>query len=176
MHRNLCVARNFEKNNKTFVPRDENNQVWATALYIHGYILWFPYPFKVCLKSVSEIWYIRPVIVVGAVIMHKMFETLTKHLSATDGQLKVFQGPCGWRSSIFKSPLCTLFTSVTMLTHQNKLQIQLTNGKALNVFYIYFFGQWFVEIKLKKLSILTCEYCEQFCYKLLVQNGGYFLF
>ena len=117
MHRNLCVARNFEKNNKTFVPRDENNQVWATALYIHGYILWFSYPFKVCLKSVSEIWYIRPVIVVGAVIMHKMFETLTKHVSATDGQLKVFQDPCGWRSSIFKSPLCTWFTSVTMLTH-----------------------------------------------------------
>ena len=30
--------------------------------------------------------------------------------------------------------------------------------KTLDVFYIYFFGQWFVEIKLKKLSILTCKF------------------
>ena len=30
--------------------------------------------------------------------------------------------------------------------------------KTLDVFNIYFFGQWFVEIKLKKLSILTCEF------------------
>ena len=34
---------------------------------------------------ISEIRYIRPVIVVGAVIMHKMFDAGTKHLSATDG-------------------------------------------------------------------------------------------
>ena len=26
---------------------------------------------------------------------HKMFDAGTKHLSATDGQLKVFLGPCG---------------------------------------------------------------------------------
>ena len=34
--------------------------------------------------------------------------------------------------------------------------------KNIDVFYIYFFGQWFVEIKLKKLSILTCEFVSNF--------------
>ena len=34
--------------------------------------------------------------------------------------------------------------------------------KKLDVFYIYFFGQWFVKIKLKKLSILTCEFVSSF--------------
>ena len=34
--------------------------------------------------------------------------------------------------------------------------------KNLGVVYIYFFGQWFVEIKLKKLSILTCEFVSSF--------------
>ena len=60
-----------------------------------GCILWFSYAFKICSKSVSEIGYIYPVIVDGAVIMHKMFDAGTKHLSATDDQLKVFLGPCG---------------------------------------------------------------------------------
>ena len=67
----------------------------------HGYILWFSYAFKVCLKSMSEMSYISPVIVVGAVITHKIFDPGTKHLWAIDGQLKVFLGPCGWRNSIF---------------------------------------------------------------------------
>ena len=68
---------------------------YVLRLYIYGYILWFSYAFKVCSKSVSEIQYIRPVIVVGAVIKRKMFDAGTKHLSATDGHLKVFLGPCG---------------------------------------------------------------------------------
>ena len=42
---NLCVARNLEKK-KPFVPRDKNDQTCNTALYIHGYILWFRYPLK----------------------------------------------------------------------------------------------------------------------------------
>ena len=95
--------------------------------------LWFSYAFKVCSKSVSEIQYICPVIIVGAVIMHKMFDPETKHLSATDGQLKVFQGPWGWRNSFFNSPLCT-FTSVTMPTHQNVSKIQLTSEKQVMFF------------------------------------------
>ena len=90
----LCVARNLEKKTP-FVPRDKNDQICTTTLYIHDYILWFSYAFKVCSKSVSEIRYIHPVIVVGAVIMHKMFDTGTKLLSATDDQLNVFLGPCG---------------------------------------------------------------------------------
>ena len=109
----LCVARNLEK--KTFVPRDKNDQICTTALYKHGYILWVSYAFKVCSKSVPEIRYIWPVIVVGAVITHKMFDAGIKHLSAIDGQLKVFLGPCRWRNSIFKSPLY-IFTSVNMPT------------------------------------------------------------
>ena len=107
--------------------------------------IWFQSLFKV----VSQFRYIAPVIVVGAVITHKMFDTETKHLSATRDQLKVFLHPCGWRNSIFKSLSC-IFSSVIMPTHKN---VQ----KALDVFYNYFFGQWFVEMKLKKLSILTCE-------------------
>ena len=90
----MC-SQKFRKKNKPFVPRDKNDQICTTALYIHGYILWFSYTFKVSSKSVSEIRYIRPVIVVGSVIMHKMFDAGTKHLSATDDLLKVFLGPCG---------------------------------------------------------------------------------
>ena len=55
----VCVARNLLKN-KAFVPRDKNDQVCPTALYIHGDILWFWYGFKVCSNSVSEIRHIRP--------------------------------------------------------------------------------------------------------------------
>ena len=65
--------------------------VYTTTFYGFHMLSKFSYAFK----SVSEIRYICPVIVVGAVIMHNMFETETKHLSATDGQLKVFLGPCG---------------------------------------------------------------------------------
>ena len=90
----MC-SQKFRKKKKTFVPRDKNDQICTTALYIHGYILWFSYTFKVCSKSVSEIRYICLVIAVGAVIMHKMFDAGTKHLSPTDDQLKVFLGPCG---------------------------------------------------------------------------------
>ena len=34
--------------------------------------------------------------------------------------------------------------------------------KILDVFYSYFFGQWFVKTKLKKLSIFTCEFVSNF--------------
>ena len=44
--------------------------------------------------------------------------------------------------------------------------------KTLDVFYIYFFGLWFVKIKLKKLSIFTCEFVSNFVarywYKMVV--------
>ena len=62
----LCVARNLEE--KKIVPRDKNDQIYTTALYIHSYILWFSYAFRVCSMSVSEICNIRPVSVVGAVV------------------------------------------------------------------------------------------------------------
>ena len=67
-----------------FVPRDKNDQICTTALYIHSYILWF-------LSAFNN----HPVLVVGAMIMHKMFDAGTKHLSATGGLLKVFLGPYG---------------------------------------------------------------------------------
>ena len=82
-------------------------------------MLWFSYAFKVYSRSGSEIQYFRPMIAVGAVITHKMFDVGLKHLSETDGQLKVFLDPCGRRSSIFKSPLYT-FTSVTMPNHHHR--------------------------------------------------------
>ena len=98
----------------------------------------------------SEIWYIRPVIVAGAVIMHnKMFDTETKHLSVTDGQLKVFLVPCGWRNLIFNSPSCTI-TSVTMAIHQNVSQIQQTYEKQL-MFFIS-----------EETLYLTCEFVSNF--------------
>ena len=51
---NLCVARNLEKN-KQFVPRGKNDQICTTPLYIHCYILWRSFAFKVCSKSAPEI-------------------------------------------------------------------------------------------------------------------------
>ena len=121
--------------------------------------IWFQSLFKV----VPQIRYMPPVIVVGAVITHKMFDATTKHLSATDGQMKVFLHPCEWGNSIFKSISCT-FSSVIIPTHKN---VQ----KALDVFYIFFFGKWFVKIKLKELSILTFEFVKNFvaryCYKIV---------
>ena len=87
-------SQKLRKKNKPFVCRDKNDQLCTTALHIQGYILWFSYDFNVCSKSVSEIRYICPVIVVRAAIKHKMFDARTKHLSATDGQLEVFPGQC----------------------------------------------------------------------------------
>ena len=111
----MC-SQKCRKKNKPFVPRDKNDQICTTTLYIHNYILWFSYTFKVCSKSVSESWYIRLVIVVGAMIIHKMFEAGKKHLPATDDHLKVFLGPCGWRNSILKSPSCTFTSVICQLT------------------------------------------------------------
>ena len=85
----------------------------------------------------------------------------TKHLSVRDCPLKYFLGPCGWRNSIFKSPLC-LSTLVTTPTHQNIFADTADIWKTLDVFYIYFFGQWFVEIKFKKFFIFTCEFVSNF--------------
>ena len=122
----MC-SQKIRKKNKLFVPRDKNDQICTTALYISGYILWFSYAFKVFSKSVSKIPYTRPVVVVGAVVMHKMFTAGTKHLSATDSQLKVFLGPFESRNSIFKSPSCA-FSSFTMPTHN-----------ILDFFYIFLY-------------------------------------
>ena len=76
----MC-SQKFRKKSKPLVPRDKNDQTCTTALYIHSYSLWFSYDFKVCSKSVSEIRYIC-LMIVGAVIIHKMFDTGAKHLPA----------------------------------------------------------------------------------------------
>ena len=47
------------------------------------------YGFYILSKFV-QIWFTRPVIVVGAVITHKMCDAGTKDLSATDARLKSF--------------------------------------------------------------------------------------
>ena len=164
----LCVARNLEK--KTFVPRDKNDQICTTALYKHGYILWVSYAFKVCSKSVPEIRYIWPVIVVGAVITHKMFDAGTKHLSAIDGQLKVFLGPCRWRNSIFKSPLY-IFTSVNMPTFMYIHFSQYANTADIRKTHLFLWSMicWnqIVETLYPHFWI-----CKQLCCKILVKNGG----
>ena len=33
---------------RKLVPRDKNDQISTTSLYIHSYILWFSYAFRVC--------------------------------------------------------------------------------------------------------------------------------
>ena len=135
----FCVARNLEKK-QTICSWDKNDQICTTALYIHGYMLWFSNAFKVCSLSVPEIQYISAVIVVGAVIMHKMFDAWTKYLSATDGQLKVFLSPFGWRNSIFRSPSPT-FASVTMPNPPKCIVDTAYIQKTTDAFYIYFFSQ-----------------------------------
>ena len=44
--------------------------------------------------------------------------------------------------------------------------------KTLDAFYIYLFGQWFVEIKLKELYPHLCV-CEQFCCKILAFRDSF---
>ena len=51
----LHAARNIEKKKKPFFPGDKNDQRCTTALYIHSYILWFSYAFRVFSESLSEI-------------------------------------------------------------------------------------------------------------------------
>ena len=155
----MC-SQKFKKKNP-FLPRDKNDQICTTALHIHDYNLWFSYAFRVCSKSMSEIWYNHPLIVVGAVITHKMFDTWTKHLSATDGQLKVFLGPCGWRNSIFKSPSCT-FTSVTMPTHQiyHRYNWHMKITWCFSYLFLWSMICW-NQIE-ETLSLLTCELVSNF--------------
>ena len=84
---------------------------YVLQLYINGYILWFSYAFKVCSKSVSEIRYIPPVIVVGGVMTHKIFDAGKKYLSTTDGHLKRFPRSMWVRKSNLQIPLmCTHFS------------------------------------------------------------------
>ena len=126
---------------------------------MRGYILWFSYAFKVCSKSVSEIRYIRPVIVVRAVMTHKMFDTWTKHLSATDGLLK---GPCGWRNSIFKPPLSTFTSALCQIA--DTAEIRKTRHVFISTSLV------------NDLSKSNWRNSLQFCCKILEQNGGYSLF
>ena len=56
-------------------------EITTITSYTCGYILWFSDAFSFCSKSVSKIAYIGPVIVVGAVITHKMFDGGTKYHS-----------------------------------------------------------------------------------------------
>ena len=125
----LCVATNLEKTNKPFVPRDKNDQICPTALYVHGYILWFSYAFKVCSKSMSEIRYILLVVVVRAAITHKMLERWDKTFISNTWPAESFPRSMWVKKFNLQIPSCT-FTSVTMPTHQ-----------TLDIFYIYFFGQ-----------------------------------
>ena len=90
-----------------------------------------------------------------------MFDTGTNHLSATYGQVKVFLGLCGWK----KSNLQIIFMYIHFSNCANTPKCIVDTAdiwKTLDVFYISFFGQWFVEIKLKKLSILTCKFVNNF--------------
>ena len=87
----LCVARNLEK--KNLFLETKMTKYLLQFIYTGLHFMVF-----ICFQSVLkviEMWYIRLVIVVGAVITYKIFDTGTKHLSATDGQLKFFLGPCG---------------------------------------------------------------------------------
>ena len=52
-----------------------------------------------------------------------------------------------------------------------KCIIDTANIQKIQCFYIYFFCQWFVKIKLKKFSIASLCVYEQFCCKISVQNG-----
>ena len=69
----LCVARNLEKKNKTFVHTDK---YVTTALATWLRFMVFN-ALKYCSKLVSEIRYIHPVIVVAPVIRHKMLDAGT---------------------------------------------------------------------------------------------------
>ena len=110
--------------------------------------------------------HIHPVIVVVAVIMHKLFNAGKKHLSEIDGQLKVFLDPCGLRNL---HQINLMYIHFSHYTKPPKCVVDAADiRKTLDVFCIYFFGQWFVETKLKKFSILALWVCEQFCCKMLV--------
>ena len=136
----MC-SQKFRKRYKPVVLRDKNDQICTTDLYIHSYILWFSYAFKVCSKSMSEIQYIHPVIVAGAVILHKMFDAGTKHLSATDGELKVFLGRSMW---VKKFNLQMTFMCIYFSHYANPPKCIIDTAdirKILDNFYIYFFSQ-----------------------------------
>ena len=122
----------------------------------------------------SKIWYNHSLIVVGDVITHKMFDTWTKHLSATDGHLNVFLGPCGWRNSIFKSPSCT-FTSVAMPTHQIYRRYNW-HMKITWCFSYLFLWSMICWNQIEETLYPHLWVCKQFCCKILVQNSGYSLF
>ena len=65
-------------------------------------------------------------------------------------------GPCEWKFN-----LQITFMDIHLSHYANLPKCIIDTDdiqKTLDVFYIYFFGQWFVEIKLKKLSILACEF------------------
>ena len=118
--------------------------------------------------------YSHPVIVVVAVIMHKMFDATTKHLSATDGQLKVFLGPCEWRNSIFKS---TYVHSLKSLCQSSKMYRRYCwHTKKAWCFLYLFLRSMVCRNQIEENLYPHLWVCEQFCCKILVQNDGYSLF
>ena len=167
-------SQKFRKKNKPFVPRDKNDQICTTVLYIHSYILWFSYAFKVCSKSVSEIQCIHPVIVVGPVITHKMFDAGTKHLSATDGQLKIFQVQV---SEEIQSSNHLHVHSLQSLRQPTKMSYRYSWHSKNTWCFLYLFVQSMVcRNQFEETLYPHLWVCEQLCCKTLVQNGGYSLF
>ena len=116
---------------------------------------------KICSKSVSQIWYIHPVIVVGALITHKMFDTGTKHQQQT---------------SSWKSMWVNKF-NLQSLCQPNKMYHRYS-WYTKNTWYFLYLFLWSVICRnqIEKTLYPHLWVCEQFCCKILVQNGDYSLF
>ena len=108
----------------------------------NGFILWFSYAFKVCSKSVPEIWYIPPVIVVGAAIMHKMFAE---------------SFPTSVWVKKFNLQITIMFTHFSHYANPPKCIIDTADmRKTLDIFYIYFFQSMICQNQIKEtLSSLS---------------------
>ena len=100
--------------------------------------------------------------------MYKMFDTGTKHLSATDDRLKVSLG--SWRVKKLNLQITFIYIHFSHYANPPKCIVDTADiQKALDVFYIYFFTQWSSKLNWRNcLSSLVI--CEQFCCNILVQK------
>ena len=105
--------------------------------------------------------------------MHKMFDAGTKHLSATDGQLKVFLGPCGWRNSIVKH---FHVHSLQSLCQPTKMYRRYSLHTKNTWYFLYLFlWSMICRNQIEETLYPHLWVCEQCCCKILIQNGGYTL-
>ena len=142
---------------------ETNRTKYVLQLYIHDYILWFWYAFRVCIKSMSEMQYIHAVIVVVAGITQNVWRW-DKTFIRNRWPVKVFLGP---PSKYLPVHSLQSLWQPTKIYHRS-------SGHSKNTwnFLHPFLRSMICRNQIEGTLYPYLWVSERFCCKIFIQNGG----